>query len=161
MNEGNDGRIGSQRSNDVKTGRALRVMTGSFTCTVGWKIIGGFWAKDVTWENVTWFIFYIFYFYLFFVFFRAAHTAYGDSQARGQIGAVASGLRHKHSNPWDLSYICNLHYSSRQHRILNLLSKARDPTCALMDASQICFCWATTETPSFYFEWICLGAVGK
>ena len=47
----------------------------------------------------------------------------------------------------DLSHICNLHYSSRQHQILNPLSKARDRTCILpMDASQIHFCWATTGT---------------
>ena len=31
-------------------------------------------------------------------FFRAAHMAYGSSQARGQIGAIAAGLRQSHSN---------------------------------------------------------------
>ena len=37
---------------------------------------------------------------LFFVFclFRAAPSAYGDSQARGGIGAVAVSLYHSHSN---------------------------------------------------------------
>ena len=30
--------------------------------------------------------------------FRAALMAYGGSQARGQIGAVAAGLHHRHSN---------------------------------------------------------------
>ena len=35
---------------------------------------------------------------LSFVFFRAAPVAYGDSQARGLIGAVAASLRHSHSN---------------------------------------------------------------
>ena len=34
----------------------------------------------------------------FFLHFRAAPTAYGSSQDRGQIGAVAIGLRHSHSN---------------------------------------------------------------
>ena len=34
----------------------------------------------------------------FFVFFRAAPVAYGGSQARSPIGAVAAGLRHRHSN---------------------------------------------------------------
>ena len=33
-----------------------------------------------------------------FFFFRAVLVAYGDSQARGQIGAVAAGLGHSHSN---------------------------------------------------------------
>ena len=38
----------------------------------------------------------------------------------------------------DLSHICNLHHSLQQCWILNLLSKARDQTCILMDTSQIC-----------------------
>ena len=34
----------------------------------------------------------------FFSFFRAAPVAYGDSQARGQIRAVAAGLHYSHSS---------------------------------------------------------------
>ena len=36
-----------------------------------------------------------FFVFCFFVFclFRAAHVAYGGSQARGLVGAVAAGLR--------------------------------------------------------------------
>ena len=34
---------------------------------------------------------------------------------------------------WDQSRICKIHHSSRQHRILNPLSKVRDRTCILMD----------------------------
>ena len=37
----------------------------------------------------------------------------------------------------DLSCICDLHHSSRQHRILNLLNEARDQTHDLMVPSQI------------------------
>jgi len=37
------------------------------------------------------------YFYLF-VFSRAAPAAYGGSQLRGPIGAVAAGLHQSHSN---------------------------------------------------------------
>ena len=37
----------------------------------------------------------------------------------------------------DLSRICDLHHSSRQCRILNTLSKARDRTCNLMVPSRI------------------------
>ena len=43
----------------------------------------------------------------------------------------------------DPSCICNLHHSSRQCRILTLLSEARDRTYVLMDASQIHFRWVT------------------
>ena len=42
----------------------------------------------------------------------------------------------------DLSCICHLHHSSRQHWILNPLSPARDWTHILMDTRQICYHWA-------------------
>ena len=42
--------------------------------------------------------FYPILFVCLFLFFRAAPTAYGGSQARGLIGAVALGLHHSHSN---------------------------------------------------------------
>ena len=53
---------------------------------------------------------------------------------------------------WDPSLVCDLHHSSRQHQILNLLSKARDRTCILLDTSQIPFRWATMGAPSFFFN---------
>ena len=53
--------------------------------------------------------------------FRATSTAYGSSQARGQIRATAASLNH---SPW-------------QHWILNPLSDARDGSCILMDPSQV------------------------
>ena len=37
-------------------------------------------------------------FFFFFAFSRAVPMAYGGSQARGLIGAVAAGLHHNHSN---------------------------------------------------------------
>ena len=52
-------------------------------------------------------LFQTFLFFFFFVFCRvvvvvaiswAAPAAYGGSQARGRIGAVATGLRQSHSN---------------------------------------------------------------
>jgi len=44
------------------------------------------------------FLFLFFFFFCLFAFSRAAPTAYGGSQARGLIGAVAAGLYHSHSN---------------------------------------------------------------
>ena len=35
---------------------------------------------------------------LSFIFFRAAPSAYGGTQVRGLIGAVAAGLHQSHSN---------------------------------------------------------------
>ena len=37
-------------------------------------------------------------FYLIFLLFRVAPTAYGSSQAKGQIRATLAGLHHRHSN---------------------------------------------------------------
>ena len=39
-----------------------------------------------------------FFFFVFLLFLWAAPAAYGGSQARGRIGAVATGLCHSHSN---------------------------------------------------------------
>ena len=44
------------------------------------------------------YLFCLFVFASFFAFSRAAPAAYGGSQARGLIGAVATGLRQSHSN---------------------------------------------------------------
>ena len=82
------------------------------------------------------FCFVCFVLFVFPVLFRAVPIAYGGSQTGGLIEAVAAGLRH----------------SSRQHQILNPLSKARDPTCSLMVPSQIRFRCATTGTPTVYFK---------
>ena len=38
------------------------------------------------------------FFFWFVLSFRATLAGYGGSQARGQIRAVAAGLRHSHSN---------------------------------------------------------------
>ena len=71
--------------------------------------------------------------------------AYGGSQARGQIRAVATGLHHSHNNlESELRLQFTLQLTERQ--ILNPLSEAGDWTCVLMDASQIRFHWAMTGT---------------
>ena len=41
-------------------------------------------------------IFRIFIYLFIYCLFRAAPVAYGGSQARGPIGAVATGLHHSH-----------------------------------------------------------------
>ena len=92
------------------------------------------------------------FFFFFFVFclFRAAPAVYGNSQARGRIGAIAAGLHHSHSN---LGYEQCLWPTPQlmQCWILNPVSKARDWTCVLMDPSQIHFFWAMTGTPNSVF----------
>ena len=43
-------------------------------------------------------VFSIIFFFFFFAISRAASVAYGGSQARGLIEAVAAGLRQSHNN---------------------------------------------------------------
>ena len=43
-------------------------------------------------------MYFYFIYFLIFCLFRAALAAYGGSQARNPIGAVAPGLRQSHSN---------------------------------------------------------------
>ena len=95
-----------------------------------------------------------------FWFFRAAPVAYGSSQARGLMGAIAAGLRHRHSNT-DLSHVFDLHHSSWQCRTLNPLSKAEDRNLNLMVPSQVRFCCATTGIPylRFLIAWLILSEI--
>ena len=58
--------------------------------------------------------FVLFCFVFVFCLYRAMPTAYGGSQARGLIGAVAASLSRATATP-DLSHICDLHCSSWQH----------------------------------------------
>ena len=110
------------------------------------------------WVPHLWFLFlrwfwtkYSFGFYFYAplfknLLFRATPAAFGSSQTRGLIGAVAAGLCHNHSNA-----------KSELHRwptpqltasqILNPLSKARDQTCILVNPSRVHYCWARTELP--------------
>ena len=60
----------------------------------------------------------ILYCIVFFLLFRVAPVAYGGSQARGQIAAVATGLRHRHSNTRS-EMQGNLCHGSWQRWILN------------------------------------------
>ena len=76
--------------------------------------------------------------------------AHGGSQARGQNGAVAATYTTATATK-DLSHICDLHHSSWQHQIPDLLSKARDQIRLLMDTSWLRFCHATTGILFFFF----------
>ena len=94
------------------------------------------------------FYFILFYFILFYCLFRAATMAYGGSQARGLIRAIAASLRHSHSHARsEPSRVCNLHHRSWQCEILNPLSKPRDRTQNFMVSSQIRFRCARMRTP--------------
>ena len=70
------------------------------------------------------FVLTISFFFLFFFFSRAVPMAYGNSQARGRVGATAVGL-HPSTAMQYLSCVCDLHRNSGQCQILNPLSEAK------------------------------------
>ena len=75
-------------------------------------------------------------FFPFFVFclFRATPMVHGGSQARGPIGAAATGVCQSHNSAGSEPCL-QLHRSSWQLQILNQGIEARDQTHILMDAS--------------------------
>ena len=78
------------------------------------------------------------YFYLFTFLFRTTPTAYGNSQARGQIGATAVSLCHSHShNHSNAETEPSVTYTTTQGNQAN-------QTHILMSTSWICYHWATT-----------------
>jgi len=57
--------------------------------------------KQEDWKDMsrdTFLYSFFFFSFVFLLFLWAAPAAYGGSQARGPIGAVATGLRQSHSN---------------------------------------------------------------
>ena len=71
-----------------------------------------------------------------FCLFRATPVAYGGSQARDQIRAIATSLHHSHSNPGSEPLLRPLPQLMTV-RIINPLSGARDQTYILMDPSRV------------------------
>ena len=97
---------------------------------------------------------YLFIYFCLVCLLRAAPAAYGGSQARGprlQLQAYATATAMQ-----DPSCVFNLHHSSQQHQIPNLLSKARDRTCNFMVPSWNCFLCATMRTPTLIYLKLCL-----
>ena len=75
---------------------------------------------------------------LFFVVFLGLHLGHMEVPRRGVESelqllayAIATAMP-------DLSRVCDLHHSSRQHQILNPLSEVRDQICILMDPKRVC-----------------------
>ena len=89
---------------------------------------------------------HFFLLFLSFCLFRASPAAYGVSQARGQIGAVAAGYTTATAMS-DPSQVWDLHHSAWQLQILNPLSEAWDQTRNLTVPSWIHFRCAVRGTP--------------
>ena len=83
----------------------------------------------------------------FFLLFLGLHLKYMEAPRLGVESEMWPPAYTTATAMQDPSLICHLHHSSRQRRILNPLSEARDRTCKLMIPSQIRFHRATTGTP--------------
>ena len=78
----------------------------------------------------------------FFLLFRASLTAFGGSQAGGQIRATAASLHHSHSKAGSKPHL----RSTPQFTAMTF--EARDPNCNLMITSRIHFHCATMGIPT-------------
>ena len=76
------------------------------------------------------------FFFFFLPYLRAAPEAYEVPRLGVELEVWLLAYATATAT-WDPSHICDLHHSSWQHRILNLLSEDRDRTHILMDASWI------------------------
>ena len=95
---------------------------------------------------------YLFIYFCLFISSRATPAAYGGSQARSLIRAVAASLRQSHSNDGSKLHLRPTPHSSRQRWILNPWSEARDETRNLRVPSQIRFHCATMGTPTIILD---------
>ena len=73
---------------------------------------------------------------VFFFFFLGLHLQHVSML--GVESELQLSVYGKATAAPDLRSICDLYHSSQQHQILNPLSKARDQTLILMDASWVC-----------------------
>ena len=103
-------------------------------------------TKHFIFSSFFFFFFFFFCFFVFVIFFWLHLWHMGGSRLGGKLVLWLPAFTIATATP-DLSYVCNLHHRSRQCRILNLVSKARNQTYVLMDTSQIRYHWATTVTP--------------
>ena len=112
-------------------------------CRVWWVLTNVITITTIKIENI------------FLFLFRAAPVAYEGSQAKGQIGAVATGLRHSHSNASQIpaktaTYITS-HGNARS--LIHWARPGIEPASSLMVTRQIHFHWATTGTPREHFHY--------
>ena len=89
-------------------------------------------------------------YWVFFFFPPATPEAYGNSQARGQIGAAAAATATATAMQILLSRVMTYASSSQQHQILNALSEARDWTRILMNLLPL----SHNENSSSSYSWL-------
>ena len=97
--------------------------------------------------NVAAHVFSLFLSFFFFFCFLGPHPWYMEVLVLGVKSELQPPAYATATAMQDLSHICDLHHSSWQCWILNLLRDARYQTRNLMVPSQICFCYTTQELP--------------
>ena len=118
---------------------AISIVLSLFSFFVYFSQFARNWSTVFLEEAIPFICLFCFVFVCLFCLFaisRAAPSACGGSQARGQIAAVAASLARATATR-DPSRVCNLHHSSGQRRIVKPLSKGRDRTRNLMVPSWI------------------------
>jgi len=95
---------------------------------------------------------YLFLFFYFFILVFRAKPWHMEVPRLGVKSELQLSAYNTATATQDLSSICDLHHSSRQCRILNPLSEARDQTWNLMVPSQIRFHCSTRGTPVILFS---------
>ena len=96
---------------------------------------------------------YFFIYFLFF-YFLGPHPQPMEVPRLGVQSELLAFTAATATSNLDPSCVCDLHHSSRQCRILNPLSEARDWTLNITVPSQICFRCPTMGTPRLkhYFK---------
>ena len=88
-------------------------------------------------KQILFYLFTLSFFFLVFLPFLGPLLRHMEVRRLG-VGSELYPLAYATAIPVpNLSSLCDLHHSSQQRQILNRLSKARDQTCILMDASHI------------------------
>ena len=86
-------------------------------------------------------------FFFFFFVFLGPHPRHMEDHRLGVESELQLPAYTTATATQDPSHVCDLQHNSRQQRLLNLLSEARDWTCNLMVSGRIGFHCAMTGTP--------------
>ena len=92
--------------------------------------------------NIIWI--HLFFFFFVFLGLHPRHMEFPRLGVELELEPPACTIATATPN---MSGVCDLHHSSWQGQILNLLSEARNRIWVLVDTRQIFFRWATTGTP--------------
>ena len=88
---------------------------------------------------------------ILFFFFLGPHLCHMEFPWLGVESELQLPAYTTATATWDPSHVCDLHQSSWHGNAGSLLSKARDQTHVLMDASRVHYHWAAMGTPSTLF----------